>query len=225
MGGDPAAALHARLVEAGDQPADRAGRDTVDRAVRSDAPPAYRRAPTGSKLDPVQGRDPSAAEGRSEAARPARSGAARAAGLYGGKTVVDDYLREVRPLFAPPRGRFSGRCTGLARSASSMSGSPAPRCRSVTGRRGRAGSSSRAWATPRGRRRAGLHQGDPGSARRHASLFVVAGRVSTAAGLGSPGRHPRPWRPPEGGSPRFCGQLNVAWRFSASGRSAGQGRR
>ena len=29
-------------------------RDTVDRAVRSDEPPVYRRAPAGSKLDPFK---------------------------------------------------------------------------------------------------------------------------------------------------------------------------
>jgi transposase len=29
-------------------------RDTVDRAVRSNEPPAYRRAPAGSKLDPFK---------------------------------------------------------------------------------------------------------------------------------------------------------------------------
>ena len=30
-------------------------------------------------------------------------------GFEGGKTIVDDYLREVRPLFAPPRRTFQ-RC-------------------------------------------------------------------------------------------------------------------
>ena len=76
-------------------------RDTVSGAIRSDAPPAYRRAPAGSKLDPFKGEihrllkaDPKLPGQRiRELIAPL--------GYGGGKTIVDDYLREVRPLFAP----------------------------------------------------------------------------------------------------------------------------
>jgi transposase len=78
-------------------------RDTISRAVRSDEPPVYRRAPAGSKLDPF----------KPEIHRLLRSDAAMTGqrireliaplGFAGGKTIVDDYVREVRPLFATPR--------------------------------------------------------------------------------------------------------------------------
>jgi len=78
-------------------------RDTVSRAIHSDAPPAYRRAPAGSKLDPFKAQiarllrdDPDLPGVRvGELLEPA--------GWVGGKTILDDYLREVRPLFAAVR--------------------------------------------------------------------------------------------------------------------------
>ena len=78
-------------------------RDTVSRAIHSDAPPAYRRAPAGSKLDPFKAQiarlllhDPDLPGVRvGELLEPA--------GWAGGKTILDDYLREVRPLFAAAR--------------------------------------------------------------------------------------------------------------------------
>jgi transposase len=78
-------------------------RNTVRRALRSDAPPAYRRAPSGSVLDPFKGeiqrllRDEPTLSGvrvREELAP---------LGFGGGKTIVDDYLREVRPFYFQPR--------------------------------------------------------------------------------------------------------------------------
>jgi len=76
-------------------------RDTIGRAIHSDAPPACRRAPSGSKLDPFKdeihrllGADPRLPGQRvRELIAPL--------GFDGGKTIVDDYLREVRPLFSP----------------------------------------------------------------------------------------------------------------------------
>jgi transposase len=76
-------------------------RDTISRAIHSDAPPVYRRAPAGSKLDPFKDEihrllkeDPKLPGQRvRELIAPL--------GFDGGKTIVDDYLREVRPLFAP----------------------------------------------------------------------------------------------------------------------------
>ena len=78
-------------------------RNTVRRALRADEPPVYRRAPAGSKLDAFKPEihrllaDDAALTGQRirELIAPL--------GFDGGKTIVDDYLREVRPLFLPPR--------------------------------------------------------------------------------------------------------------------------
>jgi transposase len=86
----------------------RTGRDrnTIRRALRSSGPPVYRRAPKPSKLDPFKeeihrllGEDPRLPGQRiRELIEPL--------GYAGGKTILDDYLREVRPLFAPPSRTF-----------------------------------------------------------------------------------------------------------------------
>jgi transposase len=74
-------------------------RDTVARAVASEVPPRYARAPAGSKLDPFKdwicGQlrvEPSIASLR------LREMAAEL-GYEGGKTIFDDFVREVRPRF------------------------------------------------------------------------------------------------------------------------------
>jgi transposase len=74
-------------------------RNTIRNALRSDAPPGYRREPAGSMLDPLKdeihrllGDDPRLPGVRvREEIEPL--------GFAGGKTIVDDYLREVRPIF------------------------------------------------------------------------------------------------------------------------------
>ena len=74
-------------------------RNTVRRAVRSSQPPRYQRRPGGSKLDPFKdeihrllGDDPKLNGVRvRELIEPL--------GFGGGRTIVDDYLREVRPVF------------------------------------------------------------------------------------------------------------------------------
>jgi transposase len=81
----------------------RIDRNTVRRAVRSQEPPRYQRSPAASKLDPFKDeihellrRDPRLPGVRvRELIEPL--------GFDGGKTIVDDYLREVRPLFLKPR--------------------------------------------------------------------------------------------------------------------------
>jgi transposase len=78
-------------------------RNTVRRAIRSEEPPRYQRPAAGSKLDPFKDeihellrRDPRLPGVRvRELIEPL--------GFVGGKTIVDDYLREVRPLFVRPR--------------------------------------------------------------------------------------------------------------------------
>jgi transposase len=86
----------------------RTGRDrnTVRRALRSTAPPKYTRTPAPSKLDPFKDeihrllRDDPKLPGQRirELIEPL--------GYAGSKTILDDYLREVRPLFAPPPRTF-----------------------------------------------------------------------------------------------------------------------
>jgi transposase len=76
-------------------------RDTIRRTINSSEPPVYRRAPAGSKLDAF----------KDEIHRLLREDARlpgvrirellEPLGCTASKTVVDDYLREVRPLFAP----------------------------------------------------------------------------------------------------------------------------
>ncbi|MGH8473702.1 MAG: IS21 family transposase, partial [Gammaproteobacteria bacterium] len=78
-------------------------RNTVRRALRSDEPPRYRRSRRPSKLDPFKDeihrllKDDPSLPGRRirELIEPL--------GFRGQKTIVDDYLREVRPLFLPQR--------------------------------------------------------------------------------------------------------------------------
>jgi transposase len=76
-------------------------RDTIRRAINSSEPPRYRRARSGSKLDPFKDEicrllreDPKLPGVRvRELLEPL--------GCTASKTVVDDYLREIRPVFAP----------------------------------------------------------------------------------------------------------------------------
>ncbi len=78
-------------------------RNTVRAALRASAPPGYRRALAASKLDPFKEeihrllRDDPQLTGQRirELIAPL--------GFDGGKTIVDDYLREVRPLYAVSR--------------------------------------------------------------------------------------------------------------------------
>jgi len=74
-------------------------RDTVARAVASEVPPRYARAPAGSKLDPF--RDWICEQLRLEPSIPSLRLREMAAelGYEGGKTIFDDFVREVRPRF------------------------------------------------------------------------------------------------------------------------------
>jgi transposase len=81
-------------------------RNTIRRALRSEAPPSYQRTPKARVLDPFKPeihrllkQDPKLPGVRvRELLEPL--------GCTVCKTVVDDYLREVRPLFAPPPRTF-----------------------------------------------------------------------------------------------------------------------
>jgi transposase len=78
-------------------------RNTVRAALRSPVPPRYRREPAGSKLDPYK--DDVCRLLADEPGLPGQRVRELIAplGFDGGKTIVDDYLREVRPLFLPAR--------------------------------------------------------------------------------------------------------------------------
>jgi transposase len=81
-------------------------RNTIRRALRSDGPPSYSRAPRASVLEPFKpeihrllNKDPRLPGVRvRELLEPL--------GCTASKTVVDDYLRDVRALFAPPPRAF-----------------------------------------------------------------------------------------------------------------------
>lgn len=83
----------------------RTGRDrkTIRKALASAEPLGYRRAPAGSKLDPH--REQIAALLRevdginNTRIRELIAGA----GYQGSKTILDDYLRELRPILCPKR--------------------------------------------------------------------------------------------------------------------------
>ena len=81
-------------------------RQTIRRALRADAPPRYERAPVASKLEPHK--DEIHRLLRADPRLPATRIRELIAdqGYEGGRTILDVYLREVRPLFAPPPRTF-----------------------------------------------------------------------------------------------------------------------
>jgi len=78
-------------------------RETVARAVASETPPRYSRMPAGSKLDRY--RDWICEQLRAEPTIPSLRLREMAGelGYAGGKTIFDDYVREVRPRFVITR--------------------------------------------------------------------------------------------------------------------------
>lgn len=80
-------------------------RNTIRAALRSPEPPRYGpRAPRPSKLDPhkPQVHELLAASDGTIPSQVIRDRITEA-GYAGGKTICDDYVRELRPVFAPPR--------------------------------------------------------------------------------------------------------------------------
>jgi transposase len=76
-------------------------RNTIRKAVRSDRPPQYARRARASKLEPFKEEIHRLL--REEPRLPGKRmlELLRETGYEGGKTILDDYLREVRPLFLP----------------------------------------------------------------------------------------------------------------------------
>src|SRR3954451_14381920 len=83
----------------------RTGRDrnTVRRAVRASSAPSYRRPPAALKLDPFKDEIHRLLRENPRIPGPRIRELIAPLGFDGGKTIVDDYVREVRPLFDPPR--------------------------------------------------------------------------------------------------------------------------
>jgi transposase len=78
-------------------------RDTISRAVKSDEPPRYQRRPKGSKLDPFKDEIHSLLQKDPKLPGVVVREKLEALGFRGSKTIVDDYLREVRPLHLKTR--------------------------------------------------------------------------------------------------------------------------
>jgi transposase len=78
-------------------------RKTIRRALAAKSPPRYVRAPAGSKVDPFK--DWICDQLRSDPRIPSQRLRELAVelGYEGGKTVFDDFVREVRPRFLAPR--------------------------------------------------------------------------------------------------------------------------
>lgn len=78
-------------------------RKTITRALESPEPPRYSRAPTGSKLDPFKEEIRRLLKGDPAIPSMRIRELITELGYSGGKTICDDYVRELRPLLAPPR--------------------------------------------------------------------------------------------------------------------------
>ena len=83
----------------------RTGRDrnTIRAALRSSRAPKYSRPAAGSKLDPFKDEIHRLLKADAKLTGQRIRELIAPLGFDGGKTIVDDYLREVRPLFDPPR--------------------------------------------------------------------------------------------------------------------------
>jgi transposase len=78
-------------------------RNTIRAALRSSEPPTYRRTPAGSKLDPFKDEIHRLLHDEPDMPGQRIRELIEPLGFDGGKTIVDDYVREVRPLFQTPR--------------------------------------------------------------------------------------------------------------------------
>ena len=74
-------------------------RNTVRRALRRDGPPRYERPPRPSKLDPFRDEIHSLLQEDPRVPGKRIRELIEALGYEGGKTILDDYVREVRPLY------------------------------------------------------------------------------------------------------------------------------
>ena len=136
-------------------------------------------------------------------------------GFDGGKTIVDDYLREVRPLFAPPPRTFQR--TVYRPGEICQFDLWEPRAEVPVGH----GQTRRGWVVVAclGYSRAGagaliFSKQTPDLLAGIARCLWSLGALPRDAGLGPPGRHPRPRRPADArSSPRSaasCGSTGTS---------------
>ena len=78
-------------------------RNTIKKALRSEVPPRYERSQAGSKLDRFKDEIHQLLKDDAKLTGVRVREEIEPLGYDGGKTIVDDYLREVRPLFLPAR--------------------------------------------------------------------------------------------------------------------------
>ena len=78
-------------------------RETIRRALRASSPPGYSRPGRGSKLDPFKDEIHGLLREDPEIESQRIREILQALGYDGGKTITDDYLREVRPYFLDQR--------------------------------------------------------------------------------------------------------------------------
>jgi transposase len=189
-------------------------RNTVRRALRSDRPPSYRRASRPGVLEEFKPEIH-----RLLRAEPKLPGVRvrellEPLGCTAGKTVVDDYLREVRPLFAPPARTFQR--TVYRPGEVCQFDVWEPRAQLPVGH----GQTRRGWVVVAclGYSRAGA--GVLVFSKETEDLLAgVAGCVERLGGLPKvlvwdrqAGIHGHRGRPTEAFA-GFCGQLRVDWRF------------
>src|SRR5271155_1455 len=78
-------------------------RNTIRTALRSEAPPGFRCPVRPSKLEPFKEEIHELLRGEPKLTGVRIRELIEPLGFDGGKSIVDDYLREVRPLFLAPR--------------------------------------------------------------------------------------------------------------------------
>ena len=182
------------------------------------------RAPAGSKLDPFK--DWICEQLRADPTIPSLRlrEMATELGYEGGKTIFDDYVREVRPRFVVradvPAHDLSARRAGAVRSVGAARAGPG-RARADAPRLGR---DRGAVLVAGDRRRADLLQAGAGHpVGRWAAALSGSARCrrswcGTARARSTPAAAARPTS-----SPRFCGQLGVGWVILDAGDAQAKG--
>ena len=201
-------------------------RDTIRSALKSDDAPRYSRAPAGRSS--IRSRTRSTGCCATDPKLPGQRVRELIAqlGFDGGKTIVDDYLREVRPLFAPPPRTFQR--TVYRPGEVCQFDLWEPRAEVPVGH----GQTRRGWVVVAclGYSRAGagaliFSKQTPDLLAGIARCLWSLGALPRDAGLGPPGRPARPRRPAERGVRGVLRPAEGRLAFLRAGGPAGQGRR
>jgi transposase len=198
-------------------------RNTIRAALRATTAPKYERAPTGSKLDPFKDEVHRLLKAEPGITAQRIRERLMELGFDGGKTIVDDYVREVRPLFDPPR---SYQRTIYRPGEICQFDLWEPRCEIPVGH----GQTRRGWVVVGclGYSRAGA--GALIFSKETPDLLFAIGRCIWRLG-GLPrtlvwdrqaGLHAGGGRPTEAFA-AFCGQLRVGWHFCERGDPEAKG--